>query len=647
MPPPATSNADDEIANTANRVMRVVRFGIHRPSARKRAVLDDALRRQTVAYGRALEAVKPLAIERLILAGRMEAARKVKATAVVRELRNADEAATQAMGRLITAAARSARCSGILADNLGTLVKATVQSWIGWRLRFRAERVRKVARAEARLSAVLADPDEAVRKLRARRRRSDLTIVHVLTGARAAVVRERGRTPPAYPTGPRMVTTAPPHVAALDALSASTTKAAEDVARDALNARPDVVGRTPLCWERVGGSKGISLIRGPGGRVDAFLPALLPADAARRKVLTWDRPSQVVGHDEPVRLPATGGLRLPLSFPKHAWQYLDGWEPRTAKLVAVADGDAWRYELHVVFARDVATVMPDLGRWAGLDRGEVHMAALHVGGDDLSDTEARHLASPRLAHLERRMRRAREMDQRRGRAIRASKHAMREAARNEVNRIAKYVVRNVVARRAMLAAEDLTAFAGGDSRKLTRAQYGALLVAIERGLERAGYPFVTPSRDSRIWKVRAAYTSTTCPTCGHVDPLNRAERDTFECVECGHEDHADLNAARIIAERGQAAFEDVRGRRSASRRAEGPPSVRDGGVVPGPVAGAGEGGDTRRGFGTNTPTTDDNASGTCFPERARSGQSVGFHHEDAEVSHTPSTGSPSSGSAPR
>ena len=46
-------------------VVRVVKFGVHAPSRRKQAMLEDALRRQTVAYGRALQAAKPFAIEQL------------------------------------------------------------------------------------------------------------------------------------------------------------------------------------------------------------------------------------------------------------------------------------------------------------------------------------------------------------------------------------------------------------------------------------------------------------------------------------------------------------------------------------------------------------------------------------------------------
>jgi putative transposase len=50
--------------------------------------------------------------------------------------------------------------------------------------------------------------------------------------------------------------------------------------------------------------------------------------------------------------------------------------------------------------------------------------------------------------------------------------------------------------------------------------------------------------------VDPAYTSQTCSVCGHVDAGNRPDQKTFRCLHCGHEDHADVNAARNILARG-------------------------------------------------------------------------------------------------
>jgi putative transposase len=53
-------------------------------------------------------------------------------------------------------------------------------------------------------------------------------------------------------------------------------------------------------------------------------------------------------------------------------------------------------------------------------------------------------------------------------------------------------------------------------------------------------------------KVDPAFTSQTCPQCGHVCPENRPARDRFTCVACGFVGHADIVAAMNILAAGQA-----------------------------------------------------------------------------------------------
>ena len=50
--------------------------------------------------------------------------------------------------------------------------------------------------------------------------------------------------------------------------------------------------------------------------------------------------------------------------------------------------------------------------------------------------------------------------------------------------------------------------------------------------------------------VNPAYTSQTCPQCGNIAKENRESQAVFHCVNCGHEDNADINAARNILTRG-------------------------------------------------------------------------------------------------
>ena len=52
--------------------------------------------------------------------------------------------------------------------------------------------------------------------------------------------------------------------------------------------------------------------------------------------------------------------------------------------------------------------------------------------------------------------------------------------------------------------------------------------------------------------VDPAYTSQICPVCGVVDAGNRKVQAVFRCLHCGHEAHADVNAAQNILARGLA-----------------------------------------------------------------------------------------------
>ncbi|GGL41854.1 RNA-guided endonuclease InsQ/TnpB family protein [Planomonospora parontospora] len=67
---------------------------------------------------------------------------------------------------------------------------------------------------------------------------------------------------------------------------------------------------------------------------------------------------------------------------------------------------------------------------------------------------------------------------------------------------------------------------------------------------------------SLVSTVPAAYTSQTCsvPACGWVDAKSRESQALFRCTACGQVEHADVNAAKCVKIRGQAAGPVVSGR---------------------------------------------------------------------------------------
>lgn len=53
-----------------------------------------------------------------------------------------------------------------------------------------------------------------------------------------------------------------------------------------------------------------------------------------------------------------------------------------------------------------------------------------------------------------------------------------------------------------------------------------------------------------VIEVPAFYSSQECDPCGHIHKDNRVSQSGFVCQSCGHIDHADHNAAKVIAGRG-------------------------------------------------------------------------------------------------
>lgn len=59
--------------------------------------------------------------------------------------------------------------------------------------------------------------------------------------------------------------------------------------------------------------------------------------------------------------------------------------------------------------------------------------------------------------------------------------------------------------------------------------------------ENKSIPFILPPTKN---------TSRRCAVCNHINKKNRATQSNFQCVQCGHKDHADKNAAKNTARTG-------------------------------------------------------------------------------------------------
>jgi transposase len=98
----------------------------------------------------------------------------------------------------------------------------------------------------------------------------------------------------------------------------------------------------------------------------------------------------------------------------------------------------------------------------------------------------------------------------------------------------------------------------GLNRGILASCWGALATRTEQKAVASG---------ALVVYVDPRFTSQECRRCHHVTKENRDSQAVFRCVSCGHEDHADVNAACNVLARGLATL-------AVSAQAPGPRGVR-------------------------------------------------------------------------
>ena len=81
----------------------------------------------------------------------------------------------------------------------------------------------------------------------------------------------------------------------------------------------------------------------------------------------------------------------------------------------------------------------------------------------------------------------------------------------------------------------------GLNRAILQQGWGEILTMLAYKARKAGIRFIS------VWPARS---SQTCSNCGTVDPKSRRDQAHFACTTCGLEENADVNASRVIAQRG-------------------------------------------------------------------------------------------------
>lgn len=233
-----------------------------------------------------------------------------------------------------------------------------------------------------------------------------------------------------------------------------------------------------------------------------------------------------------VRFPKLGNLRAVIHRPTEG-------KPKTCTLRR--EGDQWFVSLlHEV---EIATPTPRIAPVVALDRGVVNAVA---------DSDGRIVESPR--HHEKTLQKLARAQRNVSRKKKGSKN--REKAKARVARIHLKVARQ--------RAHFVHQLSAGYSKShgivaVEKLQIGNMVKAnrgLARGILDAGWGMLVEQlRYKLAWsggtlvEVPAAYSSQTCSECGCVDAKSRASQSSFRCTSCGHSDHADLNAAKVLLTR--------------------------------------------------------------------------------------------------
>lgn len=193
----------------------------------------------------------------------------------------------------------------------------------------------------------------------------------------------------------------------------------------------------------------------------------------------------------------------------------------------------------------------------GIDRGVANTITLSTG--------SMYRLPPRLDALERRRRKAQRVLARRQRG---SKRYAEQRAR--VATISAKIVRirtdwlhrhssAIASQFSHVAIENLN-IAGMTASASGTVDVPGTRVAQKRGLNRSilnqGWgifahqlAYKLEDRDGRLALVDARNTSRTCSACGAINAESRKSQARFACVDCGHEEHADVGAAKEILRR--------------------------------------------------------------------------------------------------
>jgi putative transposase len=235
---------------------------------------------------------------------------------------------------------------------------------------------------------------------------------------------------------------------------------------------------------------------------------------------------------------------------------------RVKTITAKREGSRW----YVMLSCDDVPAEPlePTGAAVGIDMGIASFLTTSDGDHVLNPRPAA-VAAERLAVAQQELSRKKRGSSRRRKAARkvAAIHGkVRRARLDHAHKTALTLVRDhdVIAHEALKVANMIrrprprpaqdgsyepngAAAKAGLNRSISDAGWGVFLNILRAKAESAGRTIV---------EVDPRHTSQRCARCGHVAAGNRVSQAMFRCLSCGHEAHADVNAAINILRAGLA-----------------------------------------------------------------------------------------------
>jgi putative transposase len=228
-----------------------------------------------------------------------------------------------------------------------------------------------------------------------------------------------------------------------------------------------------------------------------------------------------------VRFPKLGTLRTVMHRP------LDG-KPKTCALTR--DGDPWFAT--IVCELDVVEPAPREGPIVAIDRGIANFGATSEG-DMIANPKNLKASLKRLAHAQRTVSRRKKGSKNREKTKRRVARIHRKVRRQRDHFLHVQSVR-LAKSHGVVVLEKLNVagmIRGRCARSIADAGWSRFAEMLRYKLAGSGGWLV---------EVTAVSSSQTCSACGCVDAASRRSQAVFRCTSCGYQDHADLNAAKVL-----------------------------------------------------------------------------------------------------